>query len=136
MQYTKSAIKEVIKNSRGEANDTHADFLEYVCTRLKDGPVSDWDFAEQIKRSARDMHDGCVYDCISKTCTPLPFPLVCNHLDPMFSSIRNFVADIHETILKLFSEEFAKKVIIFLPERTRNQLVKKEQGESPGRLLG
>lgn len=112
---TKSDIGGIIENSKKKIDRNQHIFLSYAANRLQDGSVLAYDFAEQIKRSACDLHHGS----LKKTGEIIDHPLACS---PELENIGDFVADIRETVQLIFPEEFAYEVTLYLPERVRTNL--------------
>lgn len=115
---TKFDIGGIIENSERKMDANQHIFLSYVADRLRDGSVLSYDFAEQIKRSACDLH----YCSLRKTGEIIDHPLACS---PELENIGDFVADIRETVRLIFPEEFAHEVTLYLPERFYNNPYKK-----------
>lgn len=111
---SKYDIAGIITNYRKRIHEEHVLFLLFVVDFLQDGKVIPYDFSEQIKRCARDLHYGN-----KKSGEPISHPLA-KH--PYLEDMEDFYARIKETILQIFPEEFAKQVVIFLPGRVRNRI--------------
>lgn len=109
---TKSEIGGIVKNSKRKIKPEHTSFLSYVLdlNALNKKDISPYDFAEHIKRSACNLH----YGSVNKTGEVISHPLA---RSSELENIGDFIADIRETVLLIFPDEFATEVARYLPER-------------------